>query len=97
MTGTYPTNKICLISCIGNIKTPIQPYTKYITNNNNNNNVVNIDMGGITMNGVNDPDEFTAQILHTVKKKQKVKDAINLNSVERLISNNNTLSVNSIK
>lgn len=64
---------------------------------NNMDSTTNINLGGITMYGVNDPKEFADQIVHSIKKYPKVKNAINLNSVGMLSSNSNALSVNSIR
>lgn len=59
------------------------PNTQYITNNNAN-NVVNIDMGGITMNGVNDPEEFSNNLIQSLKKYPKVQNAIHACETDRL-------------
>lgn len=72
------------------------PSTQYITNNNNQNNVVNVDMGGITMNGVNDPEEFADNILNSIKKYPKIPKAIRAVSTG-LIAGGDTFGVNSIR
>lgn len=82
-------------SGISNIEPPIQPYTKYITNNNTNNNVVNIDMGGITMNGVNDPKEFSKNLMHSIKTYPKVQKVVRSISTD-IVAENGKISVNNI-
>lgn len=78
----------------GNMVKPSIPNVQPV---NNMDSTTNINLGGITMYGVNDPKEFADQIVHSIKKYPKVKNAINLNSVGMLSSNSNALSINSIR
>ncbi len=62
----------------------------------NLNNVVNVQMGGITMNGVNDPKEFSKQLTNAIKNNQKVQKSIHSIETQR-IGGDGILSVNKIK
>ena len=62
---------------------------------NNMSNDINIDLGGVTMYGVNDPKEFTKQLVHTIQSEQKVQKVIRASSTD-LLAGSGRLNVNRI-
>ncbi len=77
------------------IKNPAE-HLKYLSDMRSTNNVVNIDMGGITMNGVNNPEEFKNQMIYSIQNYQKVQNVIHGVESQRLMGGG-TLGVNMIK
>ena len=65
-------------------------------NRNIGNHDINIDLGGITMYGVNDPKEFSKQLVHTIQNDQKVQRTIRASSTD-LLSGGGRLGVNKIR
>ena len=77
------------------IDSPVE-HLKQLSDMRSMSNTVNIDMGGITMNGVNDPQEFADQIVYSVQKYPKVQKAVRSIGVDRL-AGSGRLSVNNIR
>ncbi len=61
------------------------------------NNITNIDIGGITMNGVNDPEELSRQIVRSIQKYPRAQKAIHATSTDILTGTGNALSIKSIR
>ncbi|WP_300647786.1 phage tail tape measure protein [uncultured Bacteroides sp.] len=61
------------------------------------NNTTNIDIGGITMNGVNDPEELSRQIVRSIQKYPRAQKAIHATSTDILTGTGNALSIKSIR
>ncbi|MCI8992589.1 MAG: hypothetical protein HFG80_07690, partial [Eubacterium sp.] len=53
---------------------------------------VNINLGGVTMNGVNDPKEFEANLVDMMNRSPRVKKVMNHNTIDTLYSGHNSLS-----
>ena len=78
------------------ITTPETLPASITENNQYNGGDVTVNMGGITMNGVNDPQEFADQIVYSVQKYPKVQKAVRSIGVDRL-AGSGRLSVNNIR
>lgn len=74
----------------------MKPYLPDVTSFGDTNNNINIDMGGITMNGVNDPEQFADRIISSVQKYPKVQKAVRSVGTDRL-AGGGRLRVNSIR
>lgn len=64
--------------------------------NNNMDSTTNINLGGIIMNGVNDPKEFSKNLIYSIQKYPKVQKAVCSVSTN-IIAGNGKISVNNIK
>jgi len=77
------------------IDNPIE-HLKQLSAVRNASNTVNIDMGGISMYGVNDPKQFADQIVYSLQKYPKVQKTIHSVEMDRL-TGSGRLSVNNIR
>ena len=77
MDSISPVNKIAeLVNPLENLGA--------VTATNNMNSNININMGGITMNGVNDPAEFADQMVRSFQKYPKVQKAVHAIESDRI-------------
>jgi len=65
------------------IENPIE-HLRAVSNARNMNNDINVDFGGITMYGVNDPEEFADQLVQSVQTVPKVRNVIQSVSIDTM-------------